>query len=355
MDRPRRTVRQPVKAPQLVAPEPVPRVIKQKPTPEIDPEKFIKTLLESSKSDLVSLDMHDIINSNTWSMLSEDARTHLKTLLPPTAFSGYQETLGSDHPALEDKMDVDEHPLAASSNAEINPSVFNDSHFLAATRTFQDHLYLNWFSQTHVEKVKQFQEAIIKGTLAAPWKDEVWERDNPAPAPSTEVEPTSSFSIACESNARAGGASEIKLYMLVKNKIIRVGDVITYRRSFATSEIIEKDAIIQSIHPRTYALTMLTQRGPEKDLPAHLLSEEPSEPSDSTLSMTITSPTMLETGLLDIDGRMEKSRRPNGNAWKCFSVWRWRAGAEYNPYDSRGGRENHGTLFYLRGSFYHER
>jgi hypothetical protein len=71
--------------------------------------------------------------------------------------------------------------------------------------------------------------------------------------------------------------------------------------------------------------------------------------------MTITSPTMLETGLLDLDGRIDKTHRPHGNAWKNFTVWRWRAEAEYNPYDARGGRENHGTLFYLRGSYYHER
>lgn len=58
MDRPRRSTRQPVKAPQLVRPEPPPRVIKRKPAAEVDPEKMLKTLLESSKSDLVSLDMN---------------------------------------------------------------------------------------------------------------------------------------------------------------------------------------------------------------------------------------------------------------------------------------------------------
>ena len=111
---------------------------------------------------------------------------------------------------------------------------------------------------------------------------------------------------------------------------------------------------IHSIHPKTFALTMLTRSGPHRDLPQELLTPKPSEPAQPPLSMEITSLSMLETGLLDTDGRMEKSRRPNGNAWKCFTVWRFRPGAEYNPYDSRGGRENHGTMFYLRGSFYHD-
>jgi hypothetical protein len=72
--------------------------------------------------------------------------------------------------------------------------------------------------------------------------------------------------------------------------------------------------------------------------------------------MTITSPTMLETGLLDMDGRIEKAQRPNGNAWKRVSVWRWRDGTLDGGVGEgeRGGRENHGTLFYLRGCYYHD-
>lgn len=85
--------------------------------------------------------------------------------------------------------------------------------------------------------------------------------------------------------------------------------------------------------------------------------------------MTITSPSQLESGVLDLDGRVERSSRPNGNAWRNFTVFRWRedtfdAGA-VGPIGSvgedgeldlellatmdRGGRENHGTLYYLRG------
>jgi len=79
--------------------------------------------------------------------------------------------------------------------------------------------------------------------------------------------------------------------------------------------------------------------------------------ADSTelVSMTVTSPSMLENQLLDMDGRIEKARRPHGNAWKYVSVWKWRSAAEvFIPDDARGGRENHGTLYYLRGSYAHE-
>lgn len=164
-------------------------------------------------------------------MLSEDAKSHLKTLLPPTAFTDWRETLGEDHPALEglgvnvdrevevieakaevgavenekDKenaMVVDEEPVPHSppppnsnpipdsitqthphSSRELSLSFFTDSHFYAALRTFQDHLYLNYFSDAHVQKVKAYQEGIVSGTLAAPWKDKIWERDNPVSIP----------------------------------------------------------------------------------------------------------------------------------------------------------------------------
>ena len=113
---------------------------------------------------------------------------------------------------------------------------------------------------------------------------------------------------------------------------------------------------VQAIHPTTFDLTVLTQPGQEKDLPPQLLIRDPLEPSAPTRSMSIHTLGMLETGILDIDGRLKRSQRPNGNAWKCFNVWRWRAGggsdfAQQNP---RGGRENYGTLFYIRGSYYHE-
>ena len=110
---------------------------------------------------------------------------------------------------------------------------------------------------------------------------------------------------------------------------------------------------VQAIHSN-FDLTVLTQPGQEKDLPPHLLSRDPLEPSAPTRSMTISSPSMLETGILDIDGRLKKAQRPNGNAWKCFTVWRWRSGGDCGQNSPRGGRENYGTLFYNRGSYYHE-
>ena len=178
----------------------------------------------------------DIINAQTWQMLSGDSQTYLKTLLPPTAFTNYLESLGSDHPSIEKDMNMMNIDPPADTTittttdqqtlGELNLTIFTDPHFLAASRTFQDHLYYGWLSTTHLEKVRGFQETVRNGTLAAPWKDEVWNREHRrALVVAEEVEPlssspekrdddnggdvepktsSSSFTIPCESSARSG-------------------------------------------------------------------------------------------------------------------------------------------------------
>jgi hypothetical protein len=49
---------------------------------------------------------------------------------------------------------------------------------------------------------------------------------------------------------------------------------------------------------------------------------------------SIENPTTLETKLLDIDGRVKKSERPNGNAFKSIRIFR--------------GSEDIGSLFDVR-------
>ena len=53
MDRPRRTLRQPVKSHQTVTSDPAPRVTKRK----VYPEQGLNALLESSKSELTSMEL----------------------------------------------------------------------------------------------------------------------------------------------------------------------------------------------------------------------------------------------------------------------------------------------------------
>ncbi|KAJ7033465.1 Asx homology domain-containing protein [Mycena alexandri] len=315
-----------------------------------DPTEQLRFMLQNPKSRLTNMDISDLINANAWNMLSPDSQSRLSACLPPTAFSHFQPSIGPDHPAAVNSMSID-----PNRSSPVDISFFTDAHFLAAAHTFQDHLYSNWLSDAHAEKVKKYEQGIRDGTLAAPWKDEVWERDNHV------AEPATGGTGFLSSSPLAGDAAELKLVDLAKSSVLREGDVLTYKRSFTNVDIIvEKDVIVQRIDPRTHSLTVLLEPGPRRDLPAELLMPGPSEPEAPTRTMTITSPTQLESGLLDVDGRVERTKRPNGNAWKSFTLWRWSGDSLETAFSDngpgrRGGRQDHGTLFYLRACYYQDR
>ncbi|TFK51408.1 hypothetical protein OE88DRAFT_1544631 [Heliocybe sulcata] len=334
----------------------------------VDPAQQLQTLLTTPKSALTHVEITDVFNAGTWNILPLEVRERLCSLLPPTAFAGFIPTIDPMHSARTqrvlsdtDSQDIDvdmEAPAPNVSPDMLDASVFSDGHFLAAARTFQDHLYTGWMADTHKEKVAKYERGVLDGTLHAPWKDEVWAKEHTAPDNGEQPLPASSQQ--SEASARAGDAAELKLVDLAKNGVIKMGDVLAYKRTFSQLDtVVEKDAIIQSIHPKNYSVTVLVQPHTARELPPELLRVDPPDPDAPTKSMTVTSPNMLENGILDVDGRVEKSRRPNGNAWKCLSVWRWRHQPEGDldmlAFQERGGRENHGTLFYLRGCYYHDR
>ncbi|KAJ7746438.1 Asx homology domain-containing protein [Mycena maculata] len=345
-DAPRRSNRKP-KPTQREPPPAAENVpLKRKAKEDVDPAEQLHFLLQNSKSRLTKMNISDLINANSWNILSPDSQSRLAAFLPSTAFRSFQPTLGSDHPAAGDLMTVD-----SSESGPIDTSLFTDAHFLAAARTFQDHLYSNWLSDAHAEKVSKYTQGIQDGSLAAPWKDEVWERDN-----QTEEATMPNAANSHSSSMLAGEASELKLGDLAKNSVLREGDVLAYKRNFTNlNTFVEKDVIVQRIDPRNHSLTVLVEPGTTRDLPAHLLMPGPSGPSAPTRTMTIASPTQLESGLLDIDGRVERTKRPNGNAWKALTLWRWNGDALGTDGGRRGGREDHGTLFYLRACHYQDR
>lgn len=111
-------------------------------------------------------------------------------LLPDTAFLGYVPTIDPSHPSA--RLNNGEQPMAGPSSLHMNRTrtnidpampIFTDPHFLAAAHTFQDHICSGWMSAAQKDKVKQFQDGIkvldASGGvgLAAPWKDEIWERE----------------------------------------------------------------------------------------------------------------------------------------------------------------------------------
>jgi len=88
------------------------------------------------------------------------------------------------------------------SRGKLNPNIFRDTYFLTAAHTFQDHLFNGWFTKSHKSKLEAYLEGIQTGTLALPWKDEVWERENPRPTKPARIrQPATATTFAKSANA----------------------------------------------------------------------------------------------------------------------------------------------------------
>jgi hypothetical protein len=121
------------------------------------------------------------LNVGAWNLLSPEARLRLVDLLPPTAFHTYEPKIEPSHPSqsIVSTCPSPHETTALRTPDVLDAAVFTDSHFLAAAHTFQDHLYSDGLSDATEERVREFQTGIQSGTLHAPWKDEVWLRNNP--------------------------------------------------------------------------------------------------------------------------------------------------------------------------------
>lgn len=111
---------------------------------------------------------------DTWLSLSPESRMELVKLLPPTAFSTFIPRIDPTHPSVAgcESMNID-FPSEQVTET-LDPMFFSDSHFLAALRTFQDHLHSGWLTEDHRTKTERYLEGIKDGTLHAAWKDEAW-------------------------------------------------------------------------------------------------------------------------------------------------------------------------------------
>lgn len=111
---------------------------------------------------------------DTWLSLSPESQAELVKLLPPTAFTTFIPRIDPGHPSVagSDPMDIDS--LLERVPETLDHMLFSDSHFLAALRTFQDHLHNGWLTEDHRTRVNRYQAGIEDGTLHAAWKDEAW-------------------------------------------------------------------------------------------------------------------------------------------------------------------------------------
>ncbi|KAH9916526.1 uncharacterized protein B0H18DRAFT_914203 [Fomitopsis serialis] len=363
--RPRRSTRAPIKAPFTVTEgehSNSPGKGKAQASEKTSAEK-LEYLLTNPRSKLTKLDISDILNYAIFLDLSPESQRLLVSHLPPTAFIAYSTSVPPTHvdypsaisndttvaPAGEDGMDIDTQPSSSSGPfqsaqkrmpATLDPAVFTSPFFLSAAHTYQDHLFSGWFGKKAREEVTQFQSGVREGALHAEWKDEVWERDH---------------------RPQQDHSQQVDLTALAKRGLLQEGDVLSFRKHFPRLGVtVEKDILIDSINAPSSTINVLVPPRSTRSPHVTLLVNGRGEPQPQDrlqLMEDIADPVVLESGVLDIDGRVERADRGDVNdsttrsAWKAFTVWRWRDemrdDIQSQMVMDRGGRERVGTLFYL--------
>jgi len=144
----------------------------------------------------------------------------------------------------------------------LDPMFFSDSHFLAALRTFQDHLHSGWLTEDHRAKIDKYRVGIEDGTMHAAWKDEAWsqsqvEEDVAAASKSGSTSQRFVFHPLVMSFLNCSGelssesyrqAREIRLSDLLEGGFLGVGDVLAYKRTFSHMNVtVEKDIMVRSL------------------------------------------------------------------------------------------------------------
>jgi len=200
---------------------------------------------------------------DTWSSLSPESQAELVKLLPPTAFTTFIPRIDPGHPSVaeSDTMDIDS--LSEQVPEMLDHMFFSDSHFLAALRTFQDHLHNGWLTEDHRTRIGRYQAGIEDGTLHATWKDEAWNQSQveedivaASQAGSTSQRfvyfPSLSEWVGLQRRTQLLISSsrsttrEIRLSDLVEGGHLEAGDILVYRRTFTLINVtVEKDVMVR--------------------------------------------------------------------------------------------------------------
>lgn len=316
-----------------------------------------------SWSSLLSLNNpQDVVNYENFVSLSQESQEALCILLPPTAFASFRPALPISHPATRAHTplaNTSSKPQALdithdSTRAALNANVFSSSAFIAASTTFQDHLFSGWKSAPKRAKVDAFRERIQDGSTHAEWKDDAW---------NAEAMP----------QKQRTNFSQDDLANLAKRALIREGDLLVYKRTFNPPGVtVEKDLLVHSINPKSQAIDLLLQPGLTVSLPPDLLVIGASEPTPPTLTMEgVFSSLELEDGILEVAGQVTKadvyavvqsaSTDPESSASvystrsaKAVSVWRWPEEVMHDQaaqmMQARGGRELVASVYFMRNA-----
>ncbi|CAG8777808.1 14099_t:CDS:2, partial [Dentiscutata erythropus] len=274
---------------------------------------YLQKLLTDPNSPLGHKYIKHIINHNVYSGFTDEQKTRLMNLLPRSDLVPIASDAGEpiDTPRIERERQAQGLKLyeagISGTITEIDPykvvprfdfwlsDAFKDSRWW-----FQLSVKYGYFTKLGVDSQWTNLEK-FKTEVPDVWKNDAYEQD---------------WGIGIwgrmGNKQIAGDSAQITLQEMAKALIIRVDDTLKYKRQFKNIGVsVTMDLKVIAVDKSNGNLTIKFQKGKQ-----------------SKTINDIANPTRLENELLNFDGRVPKESRPNGNAFKNFSIVR---SPEYAP------------------------
>jgi len=255
---------------------------------KLDPQS-IDFLLTSPKSKLTEIELKNVINFEMWLRLSEADRDFLIKLLPKVDLTFPTPTTSSNtNPSSADHMDIDGQ---SKGKPQLSEAFFKSNQFLhRCFEDFQDALYRGYLTPEAVASRKAREANPEQYAGDDTWKDENFEAYWGQKQDQKE-----------KLQAVAGDSRSVNLKEMCLAQLIRKDDVLVYRRNFSAVNVMVDTSMKVVRADGTTGVSIQIGK---------------------TFFHDLETPTSLETKILDLDNRVPKDKRPNGNAFKSLKLVR---------------------------------
>ncbi|CAG8485348.1 4366_t:CDS:2 [Funneliformis mosseae] len=274
---------------------------------------YLQKLYTDSKSLLAKKQLKTLFNFATYNSFTDEQKSRLLRLLPNCDLVPIANEDGDpiDTPRIEREYvsaGLDSYdPGISEPVRELDPAKVCPRFDFWLSDSFKD---ARWWFQTSIKYGYNTKNGVdtqwnnfekFKTEIPKNWKNDEYEQE---------------WGIGLwgklEKKQIAGDSAQISLPEMAKAQIIRLDDTLRYKRQFKNVGItVSMDLKVVAVNKSN----------------GHLQFKLIKDEQDKIIN-DIHNPTRLENEVLDFDGRVAKSSRPNGNAFKNFSIVR---SEDYTP------------------------
>ncbi|GBB94604.1 hypothetical protein RclHR1_02390010 [Rhizophagus clarus] len=274
---------------------------------------YLQKIFTDPKSMLAKKQLKTLFNFHIYNNFSDDQKSRLLKLLPNCDLVPIASDNGDpiDTPRIEREyiaagLDSYEPGISEPVN-ELDPKKVCPRFDFWLSDSFKD---ARWWFQTSIKYGYNTKNGVdTQWNNLEKFKTEVpknWKNDD------YEQEWGIGLSEKIGKKQIAGDSAQISLPEMTKAQIIRLDDTLKYKRQFKNVGItVLMDLKVVAINKSNGHLQLKLFKGEQ-----------------NKIIDDIHNPTRLENEVLDFDGRIAKSSRPNGNAFKNFSIVR---SEDYTP------------------------